>query len=293
MRRGSVLRLAYRLNAYLNAKGPGKLKPVRRARQVAKRLFARLHAYKGLVPAEVDGQPMFVRPEFAVDYITRPYEPVTTKLFKAALRPGATVLDIGAQFGYYSLIAAGRVGPRGKVYAFEPGPDNLEILKLNVAMSGYSNIVPVQKAVTRKNAPVDLHMARCTACHSLYTHPLAPTEATLVVEGVTIDRFLQGQRVDVIKMDIEGDEPFALEGMKETISRSPSLVLFTEFSPEFLRQLGVEPQDFLAELEGLGFEVQLIDEDAGCATPVQQDRLLEIYYAGAWSSNFYCLKRAQ
>lgn len=292
MRKRDALRLAYQLNTYLNLIGPGRIRALQPVKKTVRWLVGRMGAYEGLVQVQADGWPMYVRPEFAVDYLDKPYEPVTTELFKAALKPGAIVLDIGAHSGYYSIIAAWRIGRRGKVYAFEPGPDNFDVLKLNAARSGLGRIVPVQKAVSDQNGEVTLRMSRCTACHSLYHHPLTEAETTITVLSVTIDSFLKGRPVDVIKMDIEGSEPFALRGMRKTIARSPNLVLLAEFSPEFLRELGVEPEEFLGELEDLGFEVQLIDEERRSVMPVRKEHLLETYYSSVWPSNFYCVKRA-
>jgi hypothetical protein len=90
---------------------------------------------------------------------------------------------------------------------------------------------------------------------------------SLEVETVTIDSFLQQNNINhvsVIKMDVEGYEPYVMRGMTETIRNSPNLKIVFEFSPEHYRQGGVEPRDFLGELEGYGFrKIKKINESSG------------------------------
>ena len=290
--KADIQKWAYRLNACLNITGMGNLGFVRRLKHRGRHLMTKLVTYDNLVLVKVDGLPMYIYPntfETRV-YLLRPFEPHTTELFRRAIKPGATVLDIGAQFGYFSLIAAKQAGWEGKVYAFEPVPANFQLLDRNIRMNGYTDIIhAVQKAIGNKQTGATLFMYEGSDSHGMYRHPQALVKGTISVECITIDDFLAGQPVDVIKMDIEGNEPYALEGMKQTISKSHSLILFAEFAPAFLRRAGVEPSEYLAQLASLGFDVQVIDEDLRCLKPVtnaflQQDD-------PSWYANLYCTKR--
>ena len=296
MRKRLALSLAYKLNAYINAAGLQHFKFVRRVKQMGRRLLADSRGLDSLVLVEADGQPMYTPSDTIVDndYGAKAWEPYTTELFKDALEPGATVLDIGAHVGYYTLISARLVGQRGTVYAFEPMPGNFAILTRNVTMNGHKNIVLARKAVADKNGKVRFLLSGVSGMHSLYPHRFAgPSRGTVVVDAISIDRFLPGKRVDVIKMDIEGAEPLALKGMRETIANSPNLTLSCEFGPEYLQEAGFEAEEFLAELLGLGFEVQLIDEYTRSLMPVEKGRLLETHAAATLPGHLYCVKRGR
>ncbi|GFP22486.1 hypothetical protein HKBW3S06_01714, partial [Candidatus Hakubella thermalkaliphila] len=121
-----------------------------------------------------------------------------------------------------------------------------------------------------------------------------PTKGAIPVECTSIDEFLQAssaQSADVIKIDVEVAELFVLKGMKETIKRSDSLILFVEFNPGCLQLAGVEPGTLLQELESLGFEIQLIDENSRRLIQIKEDRLREKYSNPSWYANLYCVKR--
>lgn len=200
------------------------------------------------------------------------------------------MLDIGAQFGYYSLLAAKLTGPDGMVFSFEPVPRNFEILIKNIEINNYNNIIyPVQKAIGNKREPVTFFLYEYSDSHGMFRHPTASVDKTITVECITVDEFLEGRRVDVIKMDIEGNEPFALEGMEKTISKNKSLTLFTELAPVFLRRAGVEPRDYINQLEDLGFKIRVIDEYGHSLKPVSEELLTTEELSG--HVNLFCTKR--
>ena len=86
------------------------------------------------------------------------WEPFETELFEQALAPGMVVFCLGAHIGYYALLAARRVGPRGRVYAFEPSPENFRLLVKNVEANGYRNVIPVPKAVSNVTGRATLYL---------------------------------------------------------------------------------------------------------------------------------------
>ena len=292
MWKSNIMKLADRLNSYLNATRVGNVRFVRGLKHRGKQVIIRLLTHDNLLLIKVHGLAMYIYPNTADTraYLLGPFEPYTTELFKRAIRAGAMVLDIGAQFGYFSLIAAKRAGQKGAVYAFEPVPANFRLLEENIRMNNLSGLVhPVQKAVGDKHTTVTLCLYEGSDSHGMYRHPQASVKGTLQVECIAIDQFLGERSVDVIKMDIEGSEPYALEGMKQTVSRSHNLILFTELAPAYLRRAGVEPADYLTQLRRLGFHVQLIDEHSRCLKPVSKH-----FLAGddpSWYANLYCTKR--
>jgi FkbM family methyltransferase len=224
-------------------------------------------------------------------YLRQSYETYTVQLFQNAVRPGATVLDLGANIGYFSLVAAEKAGAQGSVYAFEPGPENLEVLKRNIEINGFANIRVVPKAVGEESKTVMLHLAADSDQHSLFVPPMVGTKGTIAVECIALDDFLDGVTPDVVKMDIEGNELRALDGMRETVAMSKSLVMFVELNPVCLRGAHAQARDLVLKLRGLGFELGFIDEDARAVGSVTDDYLRAIERRPpGWFANLYCTK---
>jgi len=286
--KSNILKLVYRINTILKVTGVENLKFVRDLKYKGKRFIMRVLAPNNLLLLKVNGLSMYIRTNTSAfsEYFLQPFEPYTTELFKKAIKPGARVIDIGAQFGYYSLLAAKQMGQAGEVYAFEPVPSNFELLTRNIKMNGYTNIIHrIQKAAGDKRREVSIFVYKDSDSHGMYPRPTAYVKEAISVECITIDEFFGGKPVDVIKMDIEGSEPYALEGMKQTITKNANLILFTEFAPAFLRLAGIKAEDYLKQLESLGFHVQLIDEHSRCLSPVIKEKDEPFWYA-----NLYCTK---
>lgn len=193
------------------------------------------------------------------------HESWATTVFLRLIKPGMTVVDIGANIGYYTLLAAGAVGPKGKVYGFEPEPRNFELLRRNVMVNGLNWATLSDKALWNEAGTAQLFTTHgYAACggHTLCGGDAHDTRPSIAVETITLDAFLSDDRkVDVIKIDAEGAEPFILEGMQEVIRSNRDLKIIMEFSPAFLRFVGRDPVNYLADLRKQGFRVRLIMHD--------------------------------
>lgn len=129
------------------------------------------------------------------------YEEVQTKLFTRVVKKGDIVIDIGANIGYYSLLASKLVGEEGKVYAFEPEPKNFGLLKRNIELNGARNIIPVQAIVADRAGRGKLFLCN----HNPGGHStVIKSKQFIEVESVRLNDFLFDKRCDVVKMDIEG-----------------------------------------------------------------------------------------
>lgn len=202
------------------------------------------------------------------------YEPLTVKRFQERIKKGDTVLDIGAHIGYYTLMAAKRVGKGGKVYAFEPNKDNLALLTKNITSNGHKNVVLVEKAVSNSTKKAKLYLNPIsTGMHSLIDIGDNSKNITMV-DTVSLDDFFGKNlpQISVIKMDIEGGEYAALEGMTRLLKKSKNLTIFTEFSPYALKKSKRSPRGFLNYLIQRGFKVYGIDEFSGKVEPVIAER---------------------
>jgi len=149
------------------------------------------------------------------------YELDTARAIKRALRPGDTFVDGGANIGYFTLMAAKAVGPSGRVHAFEPQPDNRRRLAEHVAMNGLGHVVTIHPvALSDRHGEVELHTFENPAAnHGQSTFFVTPDVATrkVTVESVRLDDYLPSVVPRLIKLDIEGAEPLAISGMKETL----------------------------------------------------------------------------
>lgn len=219
------------------------------------------------------------------------YKRLTRELFKGLIKPGMRVIDLGAHIGYFTLLAARLVGKQGKVFAFEPAPNTYALLTRNIALNGYKNIVPVQKAVSNKMGQVRLFLSGYDSMfHSIYGHNDSGEES-IWVDVVSLDEFFEDKDipVDFIKMDVEGAETAALEGMDKLIKRSPNLTIITEFSPEFLTRAGSSPEAFLNKIMGYGLKIYIIHDQEERLEPCSVASLTD-RYGGGGLADLLCVK---
>ena len=143
------------------------------------------------------------------------------------LQPGNVVVDAGAHAGFFTTIAAERVGPGGRVYAFEPEPDNWAVLKENT--DDRANIVTVNSALWNGQGSLPLHLSHSNAEHSLVFND-ALREGDVMVPCTTLDQYFGDgffrdsltwytTRIDFLKIDVEGAEARVLLGGLKTIRR--------------------------------------------------------------------------
>jgi FkbM family methyltransferase len=200
----------------------------------------------------------------------RTFEPYEVQLFKDSLEPGMTVLDIGANLGYYTLLAAKLVGRGGRVYAFEADPRTVKHLTANVRINDLSNVVVIPKIASDSKQTRELQQSRVATYSGLHSSmPEDSIVGTALVESITIDDILDGASADVVKCDVEGEEPAVLRGMQRTLQNSPSLRLLVEFNPLALRSAGDDPATFLEELDQTFDQVFVIDERKQALTPIK------------------------
>jgi FkbM family methyltransferase len=211
-------------------------------------------------------------------------EPFELELFTRELEPGMVVLDVGANIGCYALLAARRVGPSGRVYAFEPDPRTCSFLEHNVRANGLTNVTVLPKAASDIRGQRTLYQGRSAVDSGLSHSRDGPSVvSTTQVETVRIDEVLGGQPVDTVKLDIEGHEAAALRGMEDTLARSPDIRLFVEFYPAALQAAGADPESFRSTLSERFREVSVIDERSASLRPPslsEDQRLCNLYCRG-------------
>lgn len=183
-----------------------------------------------------------------------------TALYERCLRPGDTVVDCGANIGYFTLIFARLVGPRGRVFAFEPEPTNHRLLARNIASNGYGNVTTAQQALSRVAGEATLHLAQ----DNLGDHRLGPvrdSRRVISVPVTTLDSSCaaRAERIDFLKMDVQGREPAVLDGAHELLAAHPDLWMLTEFWPAAIEESGDDAGAFLSRIDELGFSIAVLD----------------------------------
>ena len=236
--------------------------------------------YKSVI--EIQGSKMWINPDekslamrrtlesYAVNLI---HEEATTKLFKETVKPGNTVIDLGANIGYFTLLAAKLVGSSGKVYAFEPEPRNFKYLKKNLELNGYSQVAAHQAAASDKRGKTKLFICEYETGHhtinqsggiKAYRPEREVNESNFVeINTVSLDEIFAGKEdlIDVMKIDIEGAEALAIRGMDKILSKNKKLKIFMEYFPMLIKNMGSNPEDMIGKILGYGFSISVIPDD--------------------------------
>lgn len=219
------------------------------------------------------------------------WEEFESDLFKKYIRKGDVIIDCGAHIGYYTILAASKTGHSGRVYAFEPAMVNFDLLKRNIEVNKYHNVIPINKAVADKLGRAYIFSREKTT--PSYQITFKENKRFKIVATTSLDTFFvqKEKRVDVIKMDIEGAEMLALEGMRKIISQNEQVALFAEFWPYGIKLLHRNAADFLHLLHFLDFKLYIIDEKKKKLIHLIEKNILKMYTVeNKAHTNILCLK---
>jgi len=231
------------------------------------KLIYRMIRPKGIIPVYVLGNKMYInsQDEGCVSdlLIKGVYEKYETQLFKELIQPGMIVVDVGANIGYYTLIAAKLVRNKGRVYAFEPEPNNYKLLVKNIETNNYTNIIPVPKAISHKEGKVKLFIDKVNlGLHSFSENNVLEKNGSIEVEMLTLDNFFENvvknNKIDLVKIDTQGAEGLVIEGAEKTL-RNNSLKILMEFWPTGVTNVGTDPIKLLQKLLDYGFKINYIN----------------------------------
>lgn len=233
-------------------------------------ILMRVHTmFRGpLVRCEVEGAQLWVdaRDRVIGHYLLSgyPYEQDELDLVRKCLEPGGYFLDVGANIGYFAVLAAKHVGPSGRVVALEPEPHNFKILRRNIGLNGLGNVRAVNYAAVDRPQSLTLYLSSYNfGDHRIFDgdddslENLGTRQNRVQVRGIALDQFLQEERFapDLIKIDVQGAEQSVLAGLRETLSTDADIRLLMEFWPHGMRRFGTDPAELLTRLRALGFQV--------------------------------------
>ncbi len=203
------------------------------------------------------------------------WEPEATGLICPRVREGMTVVDVGAHTGYYTILFAKRVGPRGQVIAIEPEGRALAFLHRNVEMNGHDNVTVLPVALSnRAGRAFEREQAFLVPDDGQVSAAEEANVAACVFDDLV--ESLELQRLDIVKIDVEGAELHVLEGMRQSLVRwSPDLLL--EVHPAHLENCGRTVAKLDSFLATLGYDVQPVSGPSGsgvytvlCLSPVKE-----------------------
>jgi FkbM family methyltransferase len=179
------------------------------------------------------------------------------QLLKSILSEGAVVVDAGANIGVYSRFLSHCVGPTGVVHSFEPSPDNFK--RLRAVTHELSNVRLNQIAVSDKTGESLLYISEeLNVDHRAYPKE-GETQRTLSIRSTRLDDYFKsGEKVDLIKMDLQGFELHALQGANRVLADNRDIKLLLEFCPLALKQAGANANDFIAALREKGMVIRQV-----------------------------------
>ncbi len=221
------------------------------------------------------------------------WEEHETNFLSSIITKGMKVVDVGAQIGYYSLLFSKWIGKTGKVFCFEPDPDNYRLLKRNIEANQARNIIPIQKAISNYNGKTILFQSNDNkGDHRIidfYVFDKDNKRKKFEVECITLDSvFATEQKLDFIKMDIQGAEMLAFDGMTELLHRNSSISLLIEFWPFAIEKSGYSPTELIERIHQFEFDIFFFENDK--KQPFPNDHQIISNYLSTDYVNLFCKK---
>lgn len=207
---------------------------------------------------------LFIAVPDALAKIYTDFEVCTTETISRSLSAGDVFLDVGANFGFFSVLAADIVGPAGKVFAVEASPAVLPILRENTQTFG--NVRIIESAAGNRTGETEFYLTEDFVNSGVAQSPFIAQARKVSVPIDTLDNLLARApgfdgRVDFVKCDVQGDEVAVLEGLRETIANNARLRLIAEWAPAWMNNAGFDAKAFPDVLRGLGFtDIVIVDD---------------------------------
>ena len=194
------------------------------------------------------------------------YESLETRILKFFARKSETIVDIGANVGYYSVELGRILSSSAKIHAFEPVPESFEQLERNVRLNSLSNVVSCnQVAISNSDGSLALYKPRISGSSASSARNLHPKEKVhrILVAMTTLDNYIDSQALDsfdLLKIDVEGAELMVIEGALRAI-KTYKPVIFAELLRKWSAHFGYHPNDVLQMLIPLGYQCFAVAEN--------------------------------
>jgi FkbM family methyltransferase len=211
---------------------------------------------------------------------TGEWEPFETELIQCFLRPGDVFVDIGANIGWYTIVAASIVGVNGHVYAFEPARDNFELAVRNLILNGLQNVTLEQMAITDRAGTDLLYLST----ENLGDHRLFPSDeerSSQAVPVTSLRKYFEGKSTPIrmLKVDAQGSEARIFEGLPDDFVRKRDVAaILLEYWPFALEQSGSSAKALIRRLAALNLHCYIIHEGFRGLDPIDLDVLEQRAY---------------
>lgn len=238
--------------------------------------FRKNHAFRARARVESADFVIYVDPNDASTgnsiFQFKTYEPHVTAIITSLLKPEHVFLDIGCNVGWFILLAAS-IARKGKVIGLEPNHNNLQLLYQSIYENRFDNITIFPYAATDRSALLQLS----GHAGSGFVHSVDGSDVDYV-QGFAIDELLKDEsRIDLVKVDIEGHEPVALQGMRKTLHKYRPIVI-SEFHPKLIREVAKqEPQEYLDTLVSMGYRLSVIELTANVIDCVESADVVDYW----------------
>lgn len=186
------------------------------------------------------------------------YEPIQTAWARECLSEGSRFVDVGANFGWYTMLASTIVGPKGRVFAFEPSPVATSVIADAIAENALTNVTLVRAAVGDTVGHEQIYMPVRDSVHSPSVFQSGGDFKPLQVPLIELDSYApltDGPPIDLMKIDIEGYEPNAMRGMRGLAQKGMIKNIFCEFNSGWLKRNGTTPAQLFDQIVSYGFRV--------------------------------------
>jgi FkbM family methyltransferase len=228
--------------------------------------------------AEIQGSKMFLDTNDSLNLsILGVYGELDTKIIKKQLNENDIVIDVGANIGYYTLLSAKSVGNAGRVFAFEPEPENFKLLQKNIKVNNYKNTITENYAVSNTNGKISLFLAK----NGIVGHRIYDSDDcsdSILVNKITLDDYFTKlnllDKINFVKIDVEGFEFGVLKGMVKIIEKSKNLKLFVEFNRISLEEAGFNPKEMLDFLYERNFKIYFLNYKKNFVVKADKNELL-------------------
>lgn len=180
------------------------------------------------------------------------------------LEEGQNFLDIGANIGYYSLLASKIIGNAGRVYSFEPSNREFRRLLKNIELNNCTNIIPLNIALSDLNSEIDFSVAKGhTGLNSIIIADKSVVKTSQIIRAMRLDSFFnsENRKLHLVKIDVEGAELLVLKGMKDILKAHTIQKFVIEITPRFFNAFDYKKEDVYNFLSGYGY-TSLLNNDA-------------------------------
>ena len=228
--------------------------------------FAKNARWRGRKPEiirdKVDGYVRILNIEEWADrsfyFLGRWYDRAATMAVKAVLRPGDTVLDVGANYGHFTMTSAATVGPQGSVHAMEPNPTSFARLTMHVTLNNLAHVDVHNVGVADAPQTLTLQIPRINSGEASFTQLIYDDYREVSCPVTTVDAIADGGPVDMLKIDVEGFETAVLKGASRTLADNRPIVM-TELIDKHLARADTSKAEVFEILGALDYQAYRIE----------------------------------